>query len=99
LGLIISAFSLSYAAFILVRTLVQGVDVPGYASLLVSILFLGGVQLIGMGVLGEYVGRMYQEAKHRPIYIVRATYERAQRGEPPSARPAVDSAAATDRSF
>jgi hypothetical protein len=97
LGLIISAISLSYAAYILVRTLVQGVDVPGYASLLVSILFLGGVQLIGLGVLGEYVGRLYQEAKQRPIYIVRATYERAARGESGSVRPAVDPAAATDR--
>ena len=97
LGLVISAGSLSYAAYILVRTLVQGVDVPGYASLLVSILFLGGVQLIGMGVLGEYVGRLYQEAKQRPIYIVRATYERGQSGEPASVHAAVDRAAATGR--
>jgi polyisoprenyl-phosphate glycosyltransferase len=78
LGLLISAASLSYACFVLVRTLIHGVDVPGYASLLVSILFLGGVQLIGLGVLGEYVGRIYQESKQRPIYIVRATYEHEQ---------------------
>jgi len=79
LGLIISAASLSYAAFILLRTLIHGVDVPGYASLLVSVLFLGGVQLIGMGALGEYVGRIYQEAKQRPVYIVRATHEYGER--------------------
>jgi len=95
LGLVISAVSLSYATYILVRTLIQGVDVPGYASLLVSILFLGGVQLIGLGVLGEYVGRIYQESKQRPIYIVRATYERDERQATTSPGPARDRVAPT----
>jgi glycosyltransferase involved in cell wall biosynthesis len=90
LGLAISFVSLSYAAFILLRTLINGIDLPGYASLLVSILFLGGVQLIGMGVLGEYVGRIYQEVKQRPIYIVRASYEREQPHTPAPAPPALD---------
>lgn len=75
IGMLISAASLSFAAYVLIGTLLHGVDVPGYASLLVSILFLGGVQLIGLGVLGEYVGRIYQEVKQRPIYVVRASYE------------------------
>jgi len=97
LGLIISAVSLSYAAYILLRTMIQGIDVPGYASLLVSILFLGGVQLIGLGVLGEYVGRLYQEAKQRPIYIVRATYERDKGGASFPPPPALDSALTADR--
>ncbi len=50
--------------------MIFGVDVPGYASLLTTILFIGGVQLIGIGVIGEYIGRMYMESKRRPPYII-----------------------------
>ena len=53
-----------------VRTLILGVDVPGYASLLVAILFLGSLQLLSVGLLGEYIGRIYDEVKRRPRYIV-----------------------------
>ena len=74
LGLFISSLTLIYASFIVLRTLVSGVDVPGYASLLVAVLFLGSLQLISIGVLGEYVGRIYLESKHRPPYIVRQEY-------------------------
>jgi glycosyltransferase involved in cell wall biosynthesis len=63
-----------YGSFIVARTLILGVDVPGYASLLSVILFLGGIQLIGIGVLGEYIGRVYGETKHRPVYVVREVY-------------------------
>ena len=66
--------ALFYAGFILLRTLIEGVDVPGYASLLVAILFLGSLQLIGIGLLGEYVGRIYMEAKQRPMYLVRRVH-------------------------
>lgn len=61
----------SYATFIVLRTLVWGVDVPGYASLLVAVLFVGSVQLISVGLLGEYIGRIYLESKQRPVYVVR----------------------------
>lgn len=64
-----------YASIIILRTLILGVDLPGYASLLVSILFFGSLQLIGIGVLGEYLGRIYMENKQRPIYLVRAFHE------------------------
>lgn len=59
-----------YALYLVLRTLVQGVDVPGYASLATMILLFSGVQLIGLGVLGEYLGRVYEEAKQRPLYVV-----------------------------
>lgn len=64
-----------YALIIILRTLILGIDLPGYASLLVSILFFGSLQLIGIGVLGEYLGRIYMENKQRPIYLVRAIHE------------------------
>lgn len=70
LGLIVSAFAFLYAIFIMIKTMVTGVDVPGYASLMVAVLFLGGAQLFFMGLLGEYIGRMYKEVKNRPIYVV-----------------------------
>ena len=75
LGLAIAAFSFSYGAFIIGRTLLFGRDMPGYPSLITVILFLGGIQLIGLGVLGEYLGRIHNETKGRPIYIIRDKYD------------------------
>ena len=60
-----------YALFIISRTLILGIDVPGYASLLVAILFIGSLQLISVGILGEYIGRIYIETKNRPLYLIR----------------------------
>lgn len=74
LGGLGAIFTSGYAAFIVLRTLVHGVDIPGYASLLVAILFFGSVQLIGIGVLGEYIGRIYMETKKRPLYLIRERY-------------------------
>lgn len=71
LGGVVALFALGYALVVIVRTLVLGVDVPGYASLMVAVLFLGGLQLLSLGVLGEYVGRILVESKRRPLYVVR----------------------------
>jgi glycosyltransferase involved in cell wall biosynthesis len=71
IGVVIALFSLVYAAFLIIRTTITGIDLPGYASMMVAILFFGGLQLISLGVLGEYVGRILVETKQRPIYVVR----------------------------
>lgn len=73
LGLGIAGISLLYAFYMVVDKLVNGNPVPGYPSLMTAILFLGGVQLIGLGVLGEYVGRIYEETKQRPKFVVSGT--------------------------
>ena len=64
-------FAFLYASFIVIRTMIFGVDVPGYASLLVVMLFFGSLQLISLGVIGEYIGRIYFESKQRPLYLIR----------------------------
>lgn len=74
IGIIGALLSLIYALFIATRTIILGVELPGYASLLVVILFLGSIQLVGLGILGEYIGRMFMETKNRPIYIVKKYY-------------------------
>ena len=73
LGAIVALGALAYSVYIIIRTLTSGIDVPGYASLMVAVLFLGGLQLLSLGVLGEYVGRILTETKARPLYIVRET--------------------------
>lgn len=73
LGLLVSAIAFLYGVGIMLKTVVTGVDVPGYASLMVVVLFLGGIQLFFLGLLGEYIGRIYKEVKNRPIYIIEKT--------------------------
>jgi glycosyltransferase involved in cell wall biosynthesis len=70
LGLVISAFAFCYAMVILLKTLIYGIDAPGFPSLIISVMFFAGVQLISLGVLGEYLGRMYEEVKGRPLFLV-----------------------------
>jgi glycosyltransferase involved in cell wall biosynthesis len=70
LGLTTSIISFSYALFVIYKTLVYGEPVQGYPTLMVVILFLGGVQLMSLGVIGEYLGRMFNETKQRPLYII-----------------------------
>lgn len=74
IGAVGSIFALCYASFITIRTIIFGIDVPGYASLLVVTLFFGSLQLMSLGVIGEYIGRIYFESKQRPLYILRKSY-------------------------
>ena len=74
IGALVSFLSFLYGSFIILKTLIFGVDLPGYASLAVIMLFLGGIQLIGIGILGEYIGRIYSESKCRPSYIIEGEY-------------------------
>ena len=67
-------FAFIYASFIVIRTLIFGIDLPGYASLLVVTLFFASLQLISLGVIGEYIGRIYFESKQRPLYLIRKKY-------------------------
>lgn len=70
LGILTALAALLFGVWLVIRTLVFGADVPGYASSMVVTLFLGGIQLIVLGVIGEYLGRVYQETKQRPLYVV-----------------------------
>lgn len=70
IGSLVSVAAVIYAVVILVRTLAWGVDVPGYASIMVVVLILGGVQLLSLGIIGEYLGRIFMQTKNRPVYLV-----------------------------
>jgi len=73
-GFILFFISILYASFIFLRTIIKGVDVPGYASLIIIALFFGSIQVLGIGILGEYIGRIYMEVKKRPLYVVNRIY-------------------------
>lgn len=75
LGMFTAILSIIYALYIFIFTLVSGRSVPGYASIFIAITFFGSVQLVSIGLLGEYIGRIYMETKQRPIYLIRKTYE------------------------
>ena len=75
IGLIVAFFSILYAIFISIKVLIYGVDIPGFASIMVAISFLSGLNLIGIGVLGEYIGRSYIESKNRPIFLTRRVHK------------------------
>ena len=70
LGLAISLLALVYSAIVLTNTIIFGADIPGFPTLIISVMFFSGAQLISLGILGEYLGRVYEEVKARPLYIV-----------------------------
>ncbi len=70
LGFTVFSISFSLIVYYLAKTLVYGISFPGYASLMLSILFMGGVQLLSIGIIGQYVGRIYTETQRRPLYLV-----------------------------
>lgn len=70
LGAVVSAFALLMAAWVVINTLIYGIDVPGYATIVVSITFFAGIQLLSLGIIGEYIGRIFAEVKRRPLYLV-----------------------------
>ncbi|HJA07572.1 MAG TPA: glycosyltransferase family 2 protein [Candidatus Mailhella merdigallinarum] len=75
LGLIIACLAFILGAYVFCQAIFQDIDIPGYASLLITVTFLGGIQLMGIGIIGEYLGRTYLEAKRRPLYIIRHIFE------------------------
>ena len=73
IGLIISSLSFIYFLLTLIKTLIYGIDMPGYASTICIVTFIGGIQLIALGVIGEYLARTYIESKKRPNYFIKDT--------------------------
>jgi polyisoprenyl-phosphate glycosyltransferase len=74
LGVCVAIAAMFYGSYIALRTLIYGIDLPGYASIVSLLAFLSGIQLLGIGIVGEYVGRSYIESKSRPSYVIRHTY-------------------------
>jgi polyisoprenyl-phosphate glycosyltransferase len=74
-GVVIAAIAVLYALFIVTRVLIFGIDTPGYASLLIAVLLMGAIQLLSLGIIGEYLGRLFLEVKGRPIYVIEGVYE------------------------
>ena len=83
IGASISLLAFVYIVVRLLRTAIYGIDVPGYESIIVTILFLGGMQLLTLGIIGDYLGRVFNEVKGRPLYVVRAAvgFEEEEVGE------------------
>lgn len=90
LGALVAVGAMAYAVWIVVRTLAYGVDMPGYASLATMQLFFSGLIMIGLGILGEYVGRVFIEVKRRPLYLVEETLGFDGDAAPDVSRPAAD---------
>ncbi len=77
IGFAVSLLGFLYAIYLILKTSILGVDVPGYASVMVAIMCLGGIQLLCLGLIGEYLGRLYIEAKGRPLYVISNIFEQS----------------------
>ena len=86
-GIVTALLAVIYSVFIVIHTLVSGIDAPGYPSLMIVVLLLGSVQLITLGVFGEYLGRVLNESKRRPLYFVERVVTGAGLGAPPAIEP------------
>lgn len=83
--MVVALFGFGYAAVLILRALFFGVDVPGYTSIMVVVLVLGGTILVSLGVIGEYLGRIFEESKGRPLFVARSYIGFEKRND--SARP------------
>jgi len=81
-GALVSAFAVVYALGVVIKTLIFGIDVPGYASLIVVMLFFSGLNMLTLGIVGEYLSRVFTETKQRPLFVVRDVHEPPQAAEP-----------------
>jgi glycosyltransferase involved in cell wall biosynthesis len=81
IGFAVASAAAFYALWIVGDTMINGADLPGYPTVVTAIFFLGGVQLLSVGILGEYVARIFTETKQRPIYLVQDFYKRSRRGQ------------------
>jgi glycosyltransferase involved in cell wall biosynthesis len=92
IGSAVSLLGFLYAIYLILKTSILGVDVPGYASVMVAIMCLGGIQLLCLGLIGEYLGRLYIEVKARPLYVISNIYEQPNLANTPELSNIVDAA-------
>ena len=78
LGGVVAVFTFIYLIYIVIRTILFGTDLAGYPSTIAIILFLGGAQLLSLGIIGEYIGRIFNETKNRPLYFIDQYHESEQ---------------------
>jgi glycosyltransferase involved in cell wall biosynthesis len=77
IGMFMALISIAYMIFTVIKTIILGIDVPGYASLMTTTLLIGGINLMGIGIIGEYIGRIFIEVKARPNYVVESTFQQS----------------------
>lgn len=75
MGMVVSCLSFFYGLYIILYTLIKGISVPGFSTIVTLVLFLGGVQLLSIGILGEYIARIFMEVKQRPLYVIETALE------------------------